>query len=78
MKFITRVISKFHVNHEIRNARSKFTKAAVLKTINEPLVIEEFKITDNLKQGQVNKVKLGNFFNINLFLIILLYIYYNF
>lgn len=55
MKFITRAIGKLGVNREMRNVRSKFTKAAVLKTINEPLVLEEFKIADNLKQGQVNK-----------------------
>lgn len=55
MKFITRAISKLNINHEMRYARSKFTRAAVLKTINEPLVLEEFKIADNLKQGQVNK-----------------------
>lgn len=54
MKFITRVISNLNVNHEIRNVRTKFTKAAVLKTVNEPLVLENFKISDKLKEGQVN------------------------
>ncbi|CAI6349772.1 unnamed protein product [Macrosiphum euphorbiae] len=53
MKYITRNIYKLHVNHEIRNVRSKFTKAAVLKTVKEPLVLEDFKIADKLKEGQL-------------------------
>lgn len=58
MKSITRIICKLSAHHEIRNVRSKFTKAAVLKTANEPLVLEDFKISDNLKDGQVNKITL--------------------
>lgn len=54
MKYITRNIYKLHVNHDIRNVRSKFTRAAVLKTVKEPLVFEDFKIVDKLKEGQVN------------------------
>lgn len=54
MKLLTRTIYKLSVNHKIQNVRLKFTKAAVLKTINEPLVIEDFKISDKLKDGQVN------------------------
>lgn len=54
MKYISRIIHNIHVNHEIRNVRSKFTKAAVLKTVKEPLVLEDFKIPDKLKDGQVN------------------------
>jgi len=42
------------VNYDIQNIRSKFTKAAVLKTIKEPLVYEDFKISDKLNEGQVN------------------------
>lgn len=53
MKFITRGICKLSVSYEIRNARSKFTRAAVLKAINEPLMVEDFKISDKLKEGQV-------------------------
>lgn len=54
MKYITRSIYKLLVTHEMRNVRFKFTKAAVLKTVKEPLVLEDFKITDKLKEGQVN------------------------
>lgn len=54
MKFITRSIFKLRVNHDLQNVRSKFTKAAVLKTIKEPLVYEDFKISDKLNEGQVN------------------------
>jgi len=57
MKYITRSIYNFHINHEIRNVRSKFTKAAVLKTVKEPLVLEDFKIADKLKEGQVNIIE---------------------
>lgn len=56
MKLITRTICKLGVNHEVRNIRSKFTKAAVLKTVNEPLVFEDFKISDKLKEGQVSVI----------------------
>lgn len=58
MKFLTRVVCKLNAQLEIRNVRSKFTKAAVLKTINEPLVVENFKISDSLKEGQVNYCRL--------------------
>lgn len=54
MKLLTRIVYKLTVNHKIQNVRLKFTKAAVLKTVNEPLVIEDFKISDKLKDGQVN------------------------
>lgn len=58
MKFINRIICKLSVHHEMKNVRSKFTKAAVLKTVNEPLVLEDFKIPDKLKDGQVNIMSL--------------------
>lgn len=58
MKSITRIICKLSSHHEMQNVRSKFTKAAVLKTINEPLVYEDFEIADNLKDGQVNIITL--------------------
>lgn len=67
MKYIGRIIHKLHVNHEIQNVRSKFTKAAVLKAVNEPLVLENFKISDKLKEGQVNITK-----NIFFFLVIVI------
>lgn len=54
MKYITRNIYKLHINHDIQNVRSKFTRAAVLKTVKEPLVLEDFKIADKLREGQVN------------------------
>lgn len=54
MHFFPRAIYKISVNHKIRNVRSKFTKAAVLKTPNEPLVMEDYKIADKLKEGQVS------------------------
>lgn len=54
MKLFTRGICKLGVNLEIRNVRSKFTKATVLKAVNEPLVLEDFKIADKLKEGQVS------------------------
>lgn len=50
---LTRNVCRLSVNHKIQNVRSKFTKAAVLKTVKEPLVIENFKISDKLKEGQV-------------------------
>lgn len=53
MKLITRAICKLSSSHKIQNVRSKFTKATVLKNINEPLVLEDFKIADNLNEGQV-------------------------
>jgi len=53
MKFITPSFCKLRVNRDIRNVRSKFTKAAVLKTVNEPLVYEDFKISDKLNEGQL-------------------------
>jgi hypothetical protein len=56
MKFITRGFGKLSVNYKIRNVRSKFTRAAVLKAVNEPLVFEDFKISDKLKEGQVKKI----------------------
>lgn len=56
MKSITRIICKLSAHHDMQNIRSKFTKAAVLKTASEPLVLEDFKIPDNLKDGQVNIV----------------------
>lgn len=58
MKFIIRSIGKLSVNSKIRNVRSKFTRAAVLKAINEPLVFEDYKISDKLKEGQVTKIEL--------------------
>jgi len=67
MKYITRNIYKLHVNHEIRNVRSKFTKAAVLKTVKEPLVLEDFKIADKLKEGQVNIITKILFLNTAIF-----------
>jgi len=67
MKYITRNIYKLHVNHEIRNVRSKFTKAAVLKTVKEPLVLEDFKIADKLKEGQVNILTTFFFLNTAIF-----------
>lgn len=57
MTFFTRGIRKLGVNYELRNVRSKFTKATVLKTVNEPLVLEDFKIADKLKEGQVIEKK---------------------
>jgi len=67
MKYITRNIYKLHVNYEIRNVRSKFTKAAVLKTVKEPLVLEDFKIADKLKEGQVNILTKFLFLNTSIF-----------
>jgi len=58
MKLLTRSICKLSVNREMCKVRSKFTKAAILKTVNEPLVLENFKISDKLKEGQVNKSNL--------------------
>lgn len=58
MKLLTRAVYKLSVNHKIQNIRLKFTKAAVLKTVNEPLVIEDFKISDTLKEGQVNIINI--------------------
>lgn len=54
MKLITRAICKLSSSYKIKNIRSKFTKATVLKTINKPLVYEDFKIADTLNEGQVN------------------------
>lgn len=59
MKFITRAFCKLSARHEMRNVRSKFTKATVLKTVNEPLVFEDFKIGDTLKEGQVYTTNFG-------------------
>lgn len=50
---LTRSLCRLSVNHQTQIVRSKFTKAAVLKTVKEPLVIEDFKIPDKLKEGQV-------------------------
>lgn len=54
MKFFPRAVYKISINHKIQNVRSKYTKAAVLKTPNEPLVIEDFKIANKLNEGQVS------------------------
>lgn len=62
MKFIIHGICKLGVSYEIRNVRSKFTRAAVLKAINEPLVFEDFKISDKLKEGQVTIIFILKFF----------------
>ncbi|VVC30092.1 Alcohol dehydrogenase, C-terminal,NAD(P)-binding domain,GroES-like,Polyketide synthase, enoylreductase [Cinara cedri] len=53
MKFFSCLRHKINFNHRIRNVRSKCTRAAVLKIPNEPLVIEDFKIADKLKEGQL-------------------------
>lgn len=58
MIYITRIICKLSTHHEMRNVRSKFTRAAVLKKINEPLVFEDFKIADKLKDGQVSIINI--------------------
>lgn len=58
MKLLIRTVYKLSVNHKIQNVRLKFTKAAVLKTVNEPLVIEDFKISDKLINGQVNIINI--------------------
>lgn len=55
MKLLT--ICRLSVSCKIQNVRLKCTKAAVLKTINEPLVFEDFKISDKLEEGQVNITK---------------------
>lgn len=56
MKFITRPIYKLRLNRDMPNVRSKFIKAAVLKTVNKPLINENLKISDKLNEGQVNTI----------------------